>query len=66
MSTPTINGGYELNIGDWIELDVESAPDCCEAEMRKAPKTTAQQTYRCDDCKTVLIVNSNGVIFDIR
>ncbi|MEV4424049.1 hypothetical protein AB0K23_01470 [Streptomyces sp. NPDC049602] len=66
MSTPTINGGYELNIGDWIELDVEIAPNCCETEMRTIPKTGDQQTYRCAKCRTVLIVNSNGVIYDIR
>lgn len=64
MNTPTINGGYELSPGD--ELDTSIAPDCCDTEMLTLPKITDQQTYRCDECRTVLVVGANGLVYDIR
>ncbi|MBP2581897.1 hypothetical protein J3A78_002375 [Streptomyces sp. PvR006] len=63
MSTPTINGGYELTIGD--HLGIGPAPDCCDNEMTTRPKNTNQQTFICDDCKTVVVVDGNGLIYDI-
>ncbi|MDX2560487.1 hypothetical protein PV371_12625 [Streptomyces sp. TX20-6-3] len=67
MSTPMLNGGYELSIGDWIQLDVD-VPDCCDNEMATQPRATNydQQKFNCGDCKTVVVVDSNGLIYDIR
>lgn len=64
MNTPTINGGYELTIGD--NLGIGPAPDCCDNEMATLPKTSDQQKFQCDDCETVLIVAASGLVFDIR
>ncbi|MFJ8583645.1 hypothetical protein ACIRD2_03155 [Streptomyces sp. NPDC093595] len=56
---PSIHG-HELSPGD--ELGHDTTPNCCGSEMT----ATKRGTYRCDNCDTVLEVNSLGLVSDIR
>jgi hypothetical protein len=55
---PTIYG-HELAPGD--HLGLSTVPDCCNDEM-----TADGRTFTCGDCETVLEVNAQGLVSDIR
>ncbi|MFE6815265.1 hypothetical protein [Streptomyces sp. NPDC057677] len=63
MDIPT-SYGIELAVGD--ELGVGVAPECCDDEMDPKQKHGDLQWFWCCDCRTVLIVDGNGLVWDIQ
>ena len=63
METPTIDG-YELTIGD--DLGIGFTPSCCDEDMDSRPGHGELQPFRCSSCRTTLIVDGNGLVWDIQ
>ncbi|MFE7510176.1 hypothetical protein ACFU8I_02945 [Streptomyces sp. NPDC057540] len=62
MDTPTLHG-LELSPGDHVGTDVE--PRCCDQDMTPRP-VSHKNTFTCANCLTVMTVDSQGLVFDIR
>ncbi|MFE0651028.1 hypothetical protein ACFVZH_20805 [Streptomyces sp. NPDC059534] len=63
MGTPTIDG-FELTIGDHLGLGI--TPHCCAEDMDTKQKHGDLQTLRCSNCRTALIVDGRGLVWDIQ
>jgi len=63
MAIPT-SYGLELAVGD--ELGIGVAPECCDDEMDPRPGHSELQPFRCSSCRTTLIVDGNGLVWDIQ
>ena len=63
MDTPTLHG-LELSPGDEVGTDID--PRCCDQDMTSKPKASDQHTFQCANCLTVVVIDSNGLVFDIR
>lgn len=63
MDTPTLHG-LELSPGDHVGTDIE--PRCCDQDMTLKPPTRDLRTFKCGNCSTTLVIDSQGLVFDIR
>ncbi len=61
---PTTSYGHELQIGH--DTQTGDTPVCCRQDMTVATDSRHYQDWTCARCTTVLTINPNGVVFDIR
>ncbi|MEU2233145.1 hypothetical protein [Streptomyces vietnamensis] len=63
MDTPTLHG-LELSHGDHVGTDIQ--PRCCDQDMTPKPPARNRHTFKCGSCSTVLVVDGQGLVYDIR
>ena len=61
---PSTSYSYELRIAD--ETDLEDNPRCCGDDMNGSKTTEGGIDYTCGSCGTMLEINENGLVWDIR
>ena len=61
---PTTSYGYELSPGD--ETDLDDIPVCCGSDMTGKKLDDGDIEHACENCGTVLEINENGLVWDIR
>jgi hypothetical protein len=63
MDTPTLHG-LELSHGDHVGTDIQ--PRCCDQAMAPKPVASDDRKFKCGNCSTVLVIDAQGLVFDIR
>jgi hypothetical protein len=63
MDTPTLHG-LDLSHGDHVGTDIE--PRCCDQDMTPQPATRSDHKFKCDSCSTFVVIDGQGLVFDIR
>ncbi|MER6098357.1 hypothetical protein ABT154_21365 [Streptomyces sp. NPDC001728] len=63
MDTPTLHG-LELSHGDHVGTDAQ--PRCCAQDMTLNPLMSDDLTFKCGSCSTVVVIDNQGLVFDIR